>query len=556
MLIHDLVQGSAEWHAYRSNHNNASDAPAMMGVSPYKTRSELIHERATGLSKDVDAGTQRRFDDGHRFEALARGLAEEIVGADLYPVTGSIGDLSASFDGLTMCETIAWEHKTLNDEIRAAATAADLGLHYRIQMEQQLIVSGAGKCLFLATRWSDDDTLLEQKHFWHESDAALRSQIIAGWAQFAIDVAAYVPREVVAAPAANAIIALPALVANIRGEVVTTNLPVFKAAAERFIADIKTDLQTDEDFVNAEATVRFCDSAEKDLECAKCAAIAQTASIDDLMRTVDHIKEQLRTKRLALEKLVKTKKDQIKETILNEARVAFAKHVEALQVEIQPLRLALAQPDFAGAMKNKRTLASLRDSVDTLLAASKIAANEVAAEIRIKAAWFAKAAAGHEILFADLQQLIGKPQDDFELVISSRIAEHKRVEAEKADAAARAAAQDAQRREDDHGPALEMNAAFDAQRADDPEAEVTRCQKMIDQWISDGIESAADERKAGLPAGTLRDLADHLDDIGLFPDDSEIVDAVREMFMTQWGMSSDQADARMSRFVWAEAVGV
>lgn len=91
---------------------------------------------------------------------------------------------------------------------------------------------------------------------------------------------------------------------------------------------------------------------------------------------------------------------------------------------------------------------------------------------------------------------------------------------------------------------------------DDPAAEVTRCQLMVDRCVTDARESAADERKSGLPAGALRDLADHLDDIGLFPDDSEIVDAVREMFMTQWGMSSDQADARMSRFVWANAVAV
>ena len=102
MQIHELVQGSAEWHAYRAHHFNASDAPAMMGVSPYKTRSQLLHEMHTGLIAEVDAGTQRLFDEGHRFEALARPLAEEIIGEDLYPVTGSLDRLSASFDGLTM----------------------------------------------------------------------------------------------------------------------------------------------------------------------------------------------------------------------------------------------------------------------------------------------------------------------------------------------------------------------------------------------------------------------------------------------------------------------
>ena len=104
MITHTLIQGSAEWHAYRREHDNASDAPAMMGCSPYKTRNQLLHERHTGLTADVDAATQRRFDDGHRFEALARPLAEGIIGEDLYPVTGSSGRLSASFHGLTMDE--------------------------------------------------------------------------------------------------------------------------------------------------------------------------------------------------------------------------------------------------------------------------------------------------------------------------------------------------------------------------------------------------------------------------------------------------------------------
>jgi predicted phage-related endonuclease len=112
MQTHDLVQGSDAWHAHRLQHWNASDAPAMMGCSPHKTRTQLLQELQSGITADVDPATQRRFDDGHRFEALARPLAEAILGEDLYPVTGSLGKLSASFDGLTMAEDTAFEHKT------------------------------------------------------------------------------------------------------------------------------------------------------------------------------------------------------------------------------------------------------------------------------------------------------------------------------------------------------------------------------------------------------------------------------------------------------------
>ena len=37
-----LNQGSKEWHEHRSTHWNASDAPAILGCSPYKSRSELL----------------------------------------------------------------------------------------------------------------------------------------------------------------------------------------------------------------------------------------------------------------------------------------------------------------------------------------------------------------------------------------------------------------------------------------------------------------------------------------------------------------------------------
>ncbi|MEG2048480.1 MAG: endonuclease, partial [Comamonas sp.] len=67
MQLVNLVQGSADWHTHRRNHFNASDAPAMMGCSPYKKRSELVKELATGIVPEVDAATQRRFNDGHQF---------------------------------------------------------------------------------------------------------------------------------------------------------------------------------------------------------------------------------------------------------------------------------------------------------------------------------------------------------------------------------------------------------------------------------------------------------------------------------------------------------
>lgn len=434
-VIHSLEQGSPAWLAHRANFWNASDAPAMMGVSPYKKRSELLHERATGIVPEVDERTQRLFDNGHRFEALARPLAEEIIGTDLYPASVTRGKMAASLDGLTMGEDVQWEHKSLNDEIRAATCAAELPIYYRVQMEHQSEVSGAPRTLFQATRWDADGNLQEEMHFWYESDLELRQQVISAWAQFEKDLAEYVPVATPEKPQAEAIMALPALAVQIRGEVITSNLPAFKSAAEQFIAGIKTDLKTDEDFVQADATVKFCEKAEKDLEVAKNAAIAQTASIDELMRTVDYIKAQLRDKRLALDKLVESRKKQIKESAVAERRQKYADHIEALNNALGEVSIAVPAPDFVGAIKGLKTIASLYDKLDTALANGKIAADAAANDLRAKLDWYEPLKAEYGFLFRDIQTLIQKPVDDFELAVTTRVEQHKQAEAEKVKAA-------------------------------------------------------------------------------------------------------------------------
>jgi putative phage-type endonuclease len=435
MIVHDIQQGTAEWHAFRASHFTASDAPAMMGESPYKTRNELLREKATGVSAEVDDATQRRFDDGHRFEALARPLAENIIEAELYPVVGSKGKLAASFDGLTMLEDICFEHKTLNDEIRACQTAEHLPLHYRIQMEQQLMVSDANRCLFMATRWDENYQLVGAKFArWYESDPALRQRIADGWVQFEKDLESY--RHVEAKPevAGRAPDALPALRIEVSGAVTASNLAEFKARAIEVFNSIKTDLETDEDFANADVTTKWCKDVEDRLEAAKQHALSQTSSIDELFRTVDAIKEEARQKRLALEKLVKQRKDSIRFEKVEEARKRFSAHVAALQAEIPGVSLVIAQPDFGGSIKGLKTLASIQDRIDTTLANGKIAADAYAKDMREKLNWLDANAAEYRALLADLQQLVAKPFEDFKLAVNTRIDAHKKAEVAKLEA--------------------------------------------------------------------------------------------------------------------------
>jgi putative phage-type endonuclease len=475
MQTHDLQQGSPEWHAHRSNYWNASDAPAMMGVSKYKTRAELLHEKHTGIAPDVDSATQRRFDEGHRFEALARSLAEEIIGESLYPVTGTEGKLSASFDGLTMLEDVVYEHKRLNDSIRSATTVDDIDQMYHVQMEQQCLVSGAGKVLFLASNWDDQGNLIEAKHFWYEPNLELRERIVQGWSQFERDLAEYIPVVHADKPQAGAIMQLPALAVRIRGEVLASNLPDFEHAAARFLTGINTDLQSDEDFANAEATVKFCDEVEKNLAVTKKAVIAQASDIDDVVRRIDLVCEEVRGKRLTLDKLVKSQKETIKNGIVAEGRLKFAEHVAALEAEIKPIRLVYSQPDFMGAIKNKRTLASLHDAVNSTMANAKIATDAIAKDARAKLVWYGEYAKGHAFLFADLQSILYKPEDDFQLLVKNRIDQHKLDEKRKQEAEQERIRAEEQKKAEEKVRAEQAEAARKiAAEAQKPEPEVIK----------------------------------------------------------------------------------
>lgn len=435
MITHDLQQSTPEWHEFRSKHFTASDAPAMLGESPYKTRNELLREKSTGVSAEIDADTQRRFDDGHRFESLARPIAEEILGVELYPVVGSEGKLAASFDGLSMLEDICFEHKTLNEQILKCKSAADLPAHYRIQMEQQLMVSGADRCLFVASRWNDNDELLcDPITLMYSSDKELRERIISGWAQFEKDLENYQHVEAKPEVIGLAPESLPALRIEVTGSVTASNLKEFKAHALEVFSNISTNLQTDADFANADKTTKWCKDVEDRLEAAKQHALSQTSSIDDLFRTIDAIKEEARQKRLTLEKLVKSRKDSIRLEKCEQAQKKFRAHVTQLQAEISGVILAIQPPDFGIAIKGLKTIDSIQNALDTTLANAIIATDAQAKDVREKLKWCKENASGYSSLFPDLQSIISKPLDDFKLTINSRIEQHKKAESDRLEA--------------------------------------------------------------------------------------------------------------------------
>lgn len=431
MIIHDLEQGSKEWHEFRANHYGASEAPAMMGASKYQSRTELIESKKFG-AKEVDAATQRIFDKGHEAEAKARAIAEEIIGQELYPVTGSLEStmLSASFDGLTMDQSIVWEHKLWNEELAKAIEqfqyhGEPLPKHYTIQMDQQLLVSAADRVLFMCS----DGTKENCAWCWYVRDQEDLVYLLFGWEQFGKDLEAYEAPEQEVVPTIKSIDDLPALKINVTGMVESSNLKMYEEQALAFIDSISTDLQTDDDFANAEKLVKFCKSAEDEIETAKKAALSQTADIDQLFRTIDKIKEEMRQKRLRLNKLVMDKKEQMRRDILQAAQSKLSDHVNELSLKVQ-INLD-DDADFLKVMKGKKTIKSLRDACDTELARAKIAVDQQA-ELATKNQQAIPE--DYQFLFNDFRQIAFKNPDDFVNLVNARISAHEQKEAAKLEA--------------------------------------------------------------------------------------------------------------------------
>jgi putative phage-type endonuclease len=446
---HDLQQGIPEWHAYRAAHRNASDAPAMMGESAYMTRAELLRRVKTGITPDVDAQTQRRFDDGHRFEALARPLAEAIIGEDLYPVVGSNGLLSASFDGLTMDETIAFEHKSLNEALRAwfgNYDRADIGktanragnelpLMYRIQMQQQIMVSGAERVLFMASKW-DGDTLVEEHHCWYFNDEDLAERIRQGWIQFERDLAEYVDcPAAVEMPKPRATTDLPALFIRAKGEITADNMQDYGLKLSEKLQAIRSiALVTDQDFSDAKLAAKQLRENIESAKQAKAAMLAETVTVGEAARMIDAWCEDMRLTALQLEKDVEREDKAKKAAMVAATREKYTFHIASLESEIQPIRLNVAAPAFAEALKNKRNFASMQDALDTMLAGAKISADAAARAIRMNLDCIKTDGAGYEFLFADKAQIVAKAPDDLKLLVSSRIDTHKKAEAAREEA--------------------------------------------------------------------------------------------------------------------------
>lgn len=488
--ITGLIQGSSEWKEFRKSHLVASEAPVIMGASPHMKRDELLNLKTTGDEKEINEWVEKFiFAKGHEYEAMARPIAEAHKGEDLFPVTGTREvdglELLASFDGVTMFEDDSWEHKSLNEKLRAFFEhGGDLPLMYVWQLEHQMLVLGTESCIFSASDGTEENYFEVR----YQSSPERREQLIEGWKLFLKDLENHVVREPEAEVIPAAQTQLPAVSVRLDGQIaVVSNLDKFGTALTAYVEQLNLEPETDQDFADLEAACKNLKKAEDALAQAEDSALAQMDDVEQMRRAVAQYREVARQARLAGEKAVKAQKQAIKVKIAYEAKAQLDEHIDTLNKALGGNFMPHIATDFNGAMKSKRTVDSLRSAANDECARARIEANRIAARIEENLKALRTVAAAHQFLFADKVQLVQTHETEaLEAIVKQRVAEHEEAERKREEqiraeerAKAEREAEEKQRRE-----------AEDKARAESEALEAARHPEAVQQEKPHDLEQA------------------------------------------------------------------
>jgi putative phage-type endonuclease len=142
-----MEQNTDKWLEWRSKGLGASDAPIILGVSPYKTPYQLWEEKL-GLKKSVGNWATQR---GHDLEPKAKATFELEMDMDfpsMLATHNKISWLRASLDGYNADKKAVLEIKCPGKDDHETAKQGRIPDKYWPQIQHQLLVTGADICYY------------------------------------------------------------------------------------------------------------------------------------------------------------------------------------------------------------------------------------------------------------------------------------------------------------------------------------------------------------------------------------------------------------------------
>lgn len=160
MKIIHLEQNTDEWLIWRSGGIGGSDAPAIMGVSPWDTPLSLWQRRLGKVPpKEMSVAMMR----GHELEPIARALLSRRTGMIFEPVCcehDTVSWLKASLDGLEIQRRAIAEIKAPGEEDHNLAKQGIVPAKYWPQLQHQMVVSGIKRTFYASYRPEDEEEQL------------------------------------------------------------------------------------------------------------------------------------------------------------------------------------------------------------------------------------------------------------------------------------------------------------------------------------------------------------------------------------------------------------
>lgn len=144
-VVEGLNQGTDEWLRWRNTGIGSSDAPIILGVSPWTTPRELFAEKTTGVAARKQNYAMKR---GHDLEPGIRSWYESMMGFRVPPLCAEHDEhewLKVSLDGWHEEYKLAVEIKAPNKIDHASALSGHLPEKYKCQCDHHLLVSGGRK---------------------------------------------------------------------------------------------------------------------------------------------------------------------------------------------------------------------------------------------------------------------------------------------------------------------------------------------------------------------------------------------------------------------------
>ncbi len=137
----DLKQGTSAWLDWRFEGIGASDAPAIMGENPWKSRARLMKEKRDRKIVKLNAAMIR----GTELEPVARECYEKKFGMAVPPACLQsliYPWMRASLDGMTICGQKVIEIKCGEGAYWNSASSGTVPVYYIGQLQHILAVTG------------------------------------------------------------------------------------------------------------------------------------------------------------------------------------------------------------------------------------------------------------------------------------------------------------------------------------------------------------------------------------------------------------------------------